>query len=143
MNIRERLEKLGHVTRYLTENMLQACEEFAQEQSIWPFVDNNTDAVVEVARQGVKTLVGIEFENSEKAQERYVRKLVKYYSDGRTPAIFYICSSERIREAVSQAEGALVGKSSPRCFYALLSDVLRDSADCTFVDRNGARIVLR
>ena len=142
VEVRRRLECLKLVTRYYTENMLQACAEFSENEALWPFVQNNTDAVLEVTRQGTKTLVALECENSEKTQERYTRKLVSYYSDARTPAVFYVCGSARIRAAVAQAEAAVGGKGSPRCFYSLLSDVLADSPSCTFTDRKGAKIVL-
>lgn len=142
VEVRRRLERLKLVTRYYTENMLQACAEFSENEALWPFVQNNTDAALEVTRQGKKTLVALEFENSEKAQERYTRKLVSYYSDARTPAVFYVCGSARIRAAVAQAEAVVGGKGSARCFYALLSDVLRESQSCTFTDRMGAKITL-
>ncbi len=142
VEVRRRLERLKLVTRYYTENMLQACAEFSEHEALWPFVQNNTDAVLEVTRQGAKTLVALEWENSEKAQERYTRKLVSYYSDARTPAVFYVCGSARIRAAVAQAEAAVGGKGSPRCFYSLIEDVLSESPSCTFADRKGAKIVL-
>ena len=142
VEVRRRLERLKLVTRYYTENMLQACAEFSENEALWPFVQNNTDAVLEVTRQGTKTLVALEYENSEKAQERYTRKLVSYYSDARTPAVFYVCGNARIRAAVAQAEAAVGGKGPARCFYALLEDVLGESPSCTFTDRKGAKIVL-
>lgn len=142
VEVRRRLERLKLITGYYTENMLQACAEFSEREALWPFVQNNTDAVLEVTRQGNKTLVALEFENSEKAQERYTRKLVSYYSDAKTPAVFYVCGSARIRAALVKAEAAVGGKGPPRCFYALLSDVLGESSSCTFTDRQGARIVL-
>jgi hypothetical protein len=142
VEVRRRLERLKLVTRYYTENMLQACAEFSEREALWPFVQNNTDAVLEVTRQGAKTLVALEWENSEKAQERYTRKLVSYYSDARTPAVFYVCANARIRAAVAQAEAAVGGKGPPRCFYSLIEDVLSESPSCTFTDRKGAKIVL-
>jgi len=142
VEVRRRVERLKLVTGYYTENVLQACAKFAEQEAMWPFVQNNTDAVLEITRQGIKTLVALEFENSEKAQERYTRKLVSYYADIRTPAIFYVCASERIRAAVAQAEATVGGKGPARCFYSLLSDVLSESPSCTFTDRKGGRIVL-
>lgn len=142
VDLRDRLQRFALVTNYYTENMLQGCAEFRENGNLQPFVDNNTDIVLEVTRQGKKILVGVEFENSEKARERYVRKLVSYYSDRRTPAIFYICSNARIRDAVGQAELQVAGSGTPRCFYALLADVLEKKPECTFVDLNGAKITL-
>jgi hypothetical protein len=142
VNLRSRLEGLSTVTDYITENMLQACHKFSELDAIRPFVLNNTDAVIEITRQKMKLLVGLEFENSEKARERYIRKLVNYYSDNRTPVILYICENTRIRDAVAQAEAEMIGPRPPRCAYALTSDVLATSGECTFVDLKGAKIRL-
>jgi hypothetical protein len=130
------------VTDYFTENMLQACGKFTEREETRPFVQVNSDAAIEVTRKGEKFLVGLEFENSEKAKERYVRKLVSYYSDGRTPVILYVCENSRIRAAIAQAEAEIIGKRPPRCHYSLLSDVLAGSKECIFEDLKGAKIVL-
>ena len=143
VNLRSRIERLSTVTNYITENMLQACGKFSEMEETRPFVLSNTDAAIEITRQDKKMLVGLEFENSEKARERYIRKLVNYYSDGRTPVIFYVCESLRIRCAVAQAEAEMIGTRRPRCFYGLLSDVLASSGECTFEDLKGAKIALR
>lgn len=142
VEVRRRMERLKLVTGYYTENMLQACDWFSDQEAIRPFVQNNADALLEITRSGAKTLVALEFENSEKALERYARKIVSYYTDARTPAIFYVCGSARIAEVVAEAEAAVGGKGSPRCFYSLHADVLSASPTCIFIDRKGARIVL-
>jgi DNA-binding MarR family transcriptional regulator len=142
VDLRFRLERLKSVTDYFTENMLQACAKLSEREETRPFVQVNSDAAIEVTRKGEKFLVGLEYENSEKAKERYVRKLVSYYSDGRTPVILYVCESARIRSAIVQAEAEMIGKRPPRCHYSLLSDVLASSNECTFEDMNGAKIVL-
>lgn len=142
VDLRFRLERLTSVTDYFTENMLQACGKFTELEETRPFVQVNSDAAIEVTRKGEKFLVGLEFENSEKTKERYVRKLVSYYSDGRTPIILYVCENARIRAAIAQAEAEVIGKRPLRCHYSLLSDVLAGSGECTFEDLNGANIVL-
>jgi hypothetical protein len=142
VDLRRRIQKLTSVTNYLTENMLQACKRFSELDATRPFVLNNTDAAILIARKGKNVVAGFEFENSEKAKERYVRKLVSYYADPRSPVIFYVCENERIRSAVVQAEKDMIGNQDPRCFYANLTDVLNESADCTFTDSGKAKITL-
>src|SRR5260221_13004587 len=110
---------MGCVKAYYTENMLQACQHFSESEHVGPFVRNNTDAVLEIEKNGKKAIVGLEFENSEKASERYARKLLSYYSDPRVPVLLYVCTMERIRQTVAHAESGVVAKNRPRCFYAL------------------------
>lgn len=142
VGLRERLQRLKTVTNYFTENMLQACGKFSDFEGTRPFVQMNSDAALEITRKGEKFLVGLELETSEKARERYIRKLVSYYSNPRTPVILYVCESPRIRDAVAAAEAEVIAKNQPRCHYALLSDVLASPAECTFEDIRGAKIVL-
>lgn len=142
IGLRDRLQRLRTVTNYFTENMLQACGKFSEIEDTQPFVQMNSDAALEITRNGDKFLVGLEFETSEKARERYIRKLVSYYTNGRTPVILYVCENPRIKAAVAQAEAEMIGKNSPRCHYALLSDVLASAGGCTFEDLRGAKIVL-
>ena len=142
VSLRERLQRLTTVTNYFTENMLQACGKFLEMEAARPFVHMNSDAALEITRQGEKFLIGLEFETSEKAQERYIRKLVSYYTNARTQVILYVCENPRIKAAVAQAEVQVIGKNSPRCHYALLSDVLASPGGCTFEDLKGAKIVL-
>lgn len=142
VKLRNRLERLATVTNYFSENMLQACGFFSDRDETRPFVQNNSDAVIELTRGGKKLLVGLEFESSEKAKERYIRKLVSYYTDGRTPVVLYVCENQRIQSAIAQAESEVIGKRPPRCHYALLENVLTSAGACTFSDLRGASIVL-
>lgn len=142
VNLGNRLKCLKTVTGYFTENMLQACREFSERDETKPFVSNNSDAAIEVTRNGKKLMVGIEFESSEKARERYIRKLVSYYTDGRTPVVLYVCESPRIRAAVAQAEAEVMATKACRCHYALVENVLKSDGPCTFTDLKGAHIVL-
>jgi hypothetical protein len=142
VDLRNRLQRLKSVSAYFTENMLQACSEFSEHEETRPFVVNNSDASVELSRQGKTFLVGLEFENSEKALDRYIRKLVSYYSDPRTSVILYVCENPKIRNTVAKAEAEVAGSRSLRCHYALLPEVLKSDSDCTFQDLKGGRIVL-
>jgi hypothetical protein len=131
------------VSDYFTENMLQACAKLSENEETRPFVNHNTDAVIELKRQGRKFFVGLEYENSEKAQDRYVKKLLSYYTDTDTPIIFWICADTRIQAAVTMAERLVIGNMKPRCFYNLVTNVLESSLECTFTDLKGAKIMLR
>lgn len=142
VDLRAKFQRLSLVNNYLTENMLQGCEKFSSMEAIRPFVVNNTDAAFELKGKSKKIWIGLEFENSEKAHERYVRKLVNYYSNDKVQIIFYVCGSPRVRVAVADAERAMIGDRSPKCYYALLSDVLKTESNCTFVDIRGDKTVL-
>lgn len=140
--LRKRLQSLPSVAGYYTENMLQACAEFTGMDSMAAFVKNNTDAVLEVRKNGKITVVGLEFERSEKAFDRYAKKLMSYYSDSRTAVVFYVCRNAAIQKVVARAEASVMGSDRPRCFYALLEDVLRPSGKCTFTNLKGNTITL-
>ena len=143
VDLRRRIQSFRCVKSYLTENMLQACEKFTEIESIEPFVRNNTDGVLEILKNDRKIIIGLEFERSEKAFERYTRKLTSYHSDIRTSIIFYICTTTRIRETIAQAESGIVGKNPPRCLFALAEDVLRQDQKCTFTNIKGDTITLQ
>lgn len=140
--LRRHFEGLKTVTEYFTENMLQSCRRFSESEDHKSYVLNNSDAALEVTRGNKKLMVGLEFESSEKAQDRYIRKLVNYYSDGHTPVVLYVCETPRIKMAVAQAEAAVIANRAPRCHYALYEDVLGSSCRSTFTDLKGASIML-
>lgn len=142
VEIRRRLQALQSVTGYYTENMLQACADFSIRDSTMPFVKNNTDAVLEVRKNGETMVVGLEFERSEKAFDRYVKKFLSYYSDARTTVIFYICRNTAIQKTLVRAEASVIGKSPPRFFYLLLENVLEAKRKCTFTNLKGDTITL-
>lgn len=143
VDLRREIESKDSVTGYYTENMLQACGDLYELKRIEPFIQNNTDAVIEFVKSGKKLIAGLEFENSQKAVERYTRKLLSYYSDPRVPFIFYICTTPEIKNLVARAESTLSRDDRPRCFYARYEDILSKSSHCTFVNVKGDTIVIR
>lgn len=142
VNVRKRLRALRALACYYTENMLQACEDFSGTDSLAAFKKYNTDAALEVRKNGKVTVVGLEFERSEKAFDRYTKKLLGYYSDSRTAVVFYVCRSAAIQRGLARAEASVMGRSPPRCFYALLENILEPSGKCTFTNLKGDTITL-
>lgn len=142
VSVRNRLCKFRSVASYYTENVLQACEDFSGTDLFEPFKNQNTDAAIEVRKNGKTTVVGLEFERSEKTFHRYTKKLFGYYSDERTAVVLYICKSQAIQRVVARAETSVMGSNHPRCFYALLDDVLQSNEKCIFKNLKGATITL-
>ena len=142
VGIRNRLCAFHSVAAFYPENVLQACENFSSTDSFSPFRKQNTDAALEIRKSGKIAVVGLEFERSEKTFDRYTKKLFSYYSDARTAVILYVCKSIAIQRVVARAEASVMGSSSPRCFYALLDDVLQSNEKCIFKNLKGATITL-
>ncbi len=142
VNVRGRIDPLRSVAAYYTENMLQACDDFSDMDSLSAFTKQNTDVALEIRKNGKISIVGLEFERSEKAFDRYAKKLFAYYSDSHTAVILYVCRSPAIQRVVARAEAAVMGSNRPRCFYALLGDVLQSNEKCTFKNLNGDTITL-
>lgn len=142
VNVRNRLRSFRSVVGYYTENMLQACEDFSGTDVFAAFKKQNTDAAVEIRKNGKVTVVGLEFERSEKSFERYVRKLRGYYLDSRTAVILYVCRSIAIQKVLKRAEASVMGRNRPRCFFVLLGDVLQTNEKCIFTNLNGDTITL-
>lgn len=142
VNVRSRLRAFRSVAGYYTENMLQTCEDFSVSDSFTPFKKQNTDAAIEIRKNGKIILVGLEFERSEKIFDRYTKKLFGYYSDSRTAVILYVCKSLAIQRVVARAEASVMGANRPRCFYSLLEDVLQPNEKCIFKNLKGDTITL-
>ncbi|MGE3263359.1 MAG: replication-relaxation family protein [Bacteriovoracia bacterium] len=142
VNVRNRLRALRSVAAHYTENMLQACEDFTNTDSLAAFKKQNTDAALAIRKNGKITVVGLEFERSEKAFGRYTKKLFSYYADSSTAVVFYVCRSLAIQRVVARAEASIMGSNRPRCFYALLENVLKQSEKCTFKNLKGDTITL-
>lgn len=142
VNVRNRLRMLRSVVNYYTENVLQACEDFSATDALVAFKKQNTDAALEIRKNGRVNIIGLEFEKSEKAFDRYARKLRSYYSEPHAAVILYVCRNAAIQRTLARAEASVMGLQRPRCFYAFLVDVLQANEKCTFMNLKGDTITL-
>lgn len=142
VDIRSVIQKKKSVATYLSENVLQSCKEYSETEQFGPFVRKNTDAVVEIVKNGSRITVGLEYEKSEKALDRYTKKLLAYYADPNTLVILFICSNERIIRQIASAESEIGKSERPRCFFALAENVLSENELCTFKNQKGDAITV-
>ncbi len=142
VNLRKRFRALPSINSYFTENMLQACEDFSGMDSLSAFKEYNTDVALKIRKNGKIIIAGLEFERSEKTVDRYAKKLQSYYADPYTAIIFYVCRNVAIQKVLVRAEISVMAGATPRCFYALLQNVLEPKAKCTFTNIKGDKITL-
>lgn len=125
VDLRFAFQRMGLVTNYFTEAMLQSCTEFEDSEDLCQFVAVNSDAVIEVTTTKRVYYFAIEYEASDKAKDRYYKKLTDYHTSGKIPAVLFICKHKAIMKLVKSIEKDICSQGFNRIIYfSMLGNVL-------------------
>lgn len=136
VDVRHAFLKLEAVSNYLTENQIQTWGLSDLNGVSSNAAKLNSDAVVNLDLSGAQILAAIEYEDSEKAAQRYDPIVKKYYRCEDIGAVFYICKTTNLIRKISEVEKALFQTDQPKFFYQLLQALLQGDA-ATFKNCNG------
>ena len=138
VDIRYVMEKFKIVKNYFTENMLNSCIEFSKSESFNQFVNLRSDGVLEIETPNGSFLVALEYDSSDKAPERYRKKLAEYYFSKKIRAVLYICGNKPILNLLKKTDAEIRNDGFiPKIFYLLKENVQRHVKELTFENING------
>ena len=136
--IRQAFEAKSTVQRYYTENVLQSCGEYRDDEKFQPFIELNSDAMAEVdTRIGVLNLA-IEFDATHKSKQRYSQKIDDYYIEYGVDGVLYICVNKYILRVLLRVDEEVAKRHEcePKLYFALLDDVTGAGEKMTFTNAN-------
>ena len=135
-DIRKAFEAKPTVQCYYTENVLQSCDEYHEDEKFQPFVELNSDAMAEVdTRIGVLNLA-IEFDATHKSKRRYSEKIDDYYIENGVDGVLYICENKHILNVLLRIDKEVSESYAcePKLYFALLEDVTGAVGKMTFTN---------
>lgn len=137
-DIRKAFESKPTVQCYYTENVLQSCNEYHEDEKFQPFVELNSDAMAEVdTRIGMLNLA-IEFDATHKSKQRYSQKVDDYYAEWGIDGVLYVCANRYILHVLLRIDKEVSERhaSEPKLYFALLEDVTDATSEITFTNTN-------
>lgn len=143
LDIRLALSKKSIVTDYKTENVLQCCREYRENNELLPFIELNSDAAISVRTKVGKLHLAVEYEHSKKSAVRYRAKIDDYYRNNSVQGMLYVCGDKYILDSILRVDKE-VSKShqaDPKLYCLLLNDVISDVDELKF--RNVDRYIFR
>lgn len=138
-DIRAVLAQKSMITDYITENILQCCEAFKDDEALRPFVDINSDAAVSVQTKVGEVRLALEYERSKKLVARYNDKLDQYYRTSGVDGVLYVCDSGEIQNLIWKSDRKISGnhQCDPKVYCAQLNDVLASKEEILFHNVDG------
>lgn len=133
-DIRKEFEAKDTVKRYYTENVLQTNNDLRGDEKFQPFIDLNSDAMVEVdTKVGVLNLA-VEFDTAHKSKNRYFHKLNAYYGKRIVDGVLYICANKHILNTLLKVDQDVSNRRrcKPRVFFAIFADVTGGCEEVVF-----------
>ena len=137
-DIRQAFEAKPTVQRYYTENVLQSCDEYRDDEKFQPFVELNSDAMAEIdTRIGVLNLA-IEFDATHKSKQRYSQKIDDYYVEYGVDGVLYVCANKYILHVLLKVDQEMAKRHEcePKLYFSLLEDVAGAVGKMTFTNAN-------
>ena len=138
-DIRQAFEAKATVQGYYPENVLQVRTDFKNNEWLKPFVELNSDAMIEVDSKVGTLNLAIEFEATHKSHRSYRRKFNAYYSQDKIDAVLYVCASKYILHTLLKldAETAERHACQSKFYFAMFNDVTEAKKEMTFKNTHG------
>lgn len=135
VDVRYAFLRLEKVSQYQTENQIQTWGIPEQNYLSAKITKLNSDAMAKVKFPGGEILAAIEYEESEKATQRYDPIVKKYYLCEEVGVVFYVCESRNLIRKISEVEKSLFPGNHPKFFYQVIDGLLQND-DVSFQNYN-------
>ena len=138
-DIHQAFETKSVVQGYYPENVLQTRIDFKNNEWIKPFVELNSDAMIEVDSKVGTLNLAIEFDATHKSHRSYRRKLNAYYVQDKIDAVLYVCASIYILHTLLKLDAEATERHvcQSKFYFALFNDVTEAKNEMTFKNTHG------
>ena len=135
VDIRYTLMNLENCSSYYTENQIQTWGHHEYGNEILRFVRLNSDAIAKISFAKGDLWAVIEYEDAEKAAQRYDPIVRKYYLSEDVAIVLYICKSENTVRKICDIEKSIFPGDQPKFFYQTINN-LGGNDDVSFYNCN-------
>jgi len=132
VEIGERLKNAGGVVKYLTENILRSTIDYDEAWRYRDFVQNCSDACLEIERDDRIIRIAVEYESTLKSNERYERKFMDYRLSNNIGIVFYICESINVWNRLEKLLLGIATHNNLFVYFALRQDLFSPSNEVIF-----------
>ena len=128
------------VRKVITESELQSCDEYEKDRRLVPFVRLRSDRVLFVDSRLGPDYVALEYERTVKVKSRIESKLQSYYQRKNIQALFYVCKSQSVMNALAKVEVEISKVRKSKVYFCLISSIMSSSGKITFENVNGNKV---
>jgi len=139
VDIRQRLEADPRVKSFQTENVVNSIRGLADCDEIDPFEGINPDGIFQFDLDGEPFAMALEYESSEKFDNRYKDLFDAYYSRPGISGVLFVCKDEKILRHVRNIELSQKRSVASKVYYSSYATWSR-SGDITFTNIEGKSI---
>lgn len=141
VEIRRALVQSKLVKKYLSENSLQTWPIKTLGESFGPFVQNNSDAAIEILVDDTLLHFAVEYEISFKNNQRYEEKIQSYSAETGIMGVLYILPDDESIKTMMNLEKSKDTKQKAKFFYTTLERLVQNQ-DMSFTNWKGKQIKL-
>jgi hypothetical protein len=139
VDIRHIIVKSRRVKKYLSENSLQTWPIKTLGDQFGTFVQNNSDAAVEVSVDDVSLYFAVEYEISFKNNQRYEEKIHTYYAETGITMVLYVLPDNDSVQTMMKFEKAKDEEQKAKFFYTTFDKLVKNQ-DMSFINWKGDKI---
>jgi hypothetical protein len=141
-DIRQYLESKEIIRETICENVIQTTDCIIENDKCRSFQVLNTDLAVNIVKKGESFWLPFEWEASDKGKTRLLEKLTSYHSVSEIPAIFYLCSDNKIERNIRRCEQTICKNFSPKVFTCVLKNTLINENSLQFTNINNDKFII-
>ena len=141
--IRSLFESYAKVTSFHTENMLQSLTDYSKSSKFSPFIDRNSDAVIELESTDSNMIIPIEYEASLKANSRIFQVIYDYYANDKILLTLYICKNDSIMKKLISIEEKVAPEKLRKVYFASLDAIEGTKGYAVFSSSTGKKIRIK
>ncbi|MCT4642792.1 MAG: replication-relaxation family protein [Bacteriovoracaceae bacterium] len=120
--LRYKIKKYQSVANYFSENAIKNFCYGVDDKKFEPYRRLNSDAVLNIEDNDTSFFIAFEYERSIKSQERYIKKILDYYTENSVNAVFYVCQSQTILNLIKRVDGSLCKEYGESKIYTCLQE---------------------
>lgn len=141
VDIRNVLMNKKDVTSYHSENQIQTYRDFDAEESLQPYKQHFSDAVLTVEEASESpTFIALEYEASCKSREDYRKKLSDFYFYSAFDAVLYVCKDKHIEKQIKKIDDQIGNGKIRKIFFIQLEELLKAKEIVTFRNQSNQPI---
>lgn len=142
VDIRLALARNPAVTAFVTENLLQSCQEYSEDVELEDLVSLRVDGAVQIKAGSRRTIAPIEYEASLKSRERCRDKIEGFYANYDGSLVIFVCKDESILKRMREIDKDVCQNRPSKMYFSLLKNVIESSSKLLLQTPDGDTLYL-
>ncbi len=140
--IRQRFNQLKNVQKVWSENEILIASEFEFNESLDQLKGLRSDSALLINWNNSNHYFAVEYEASQKKQERVKNKFIDYYQKKEINGVIYVCKNNSILSFLVNTENKYNDSKRGKIYFITLDDFLQESKNLVFENRLGKELAV-